>query len=346
MVTKYVGKQGWGGIAIEAVEGTPLDPQVFLPYEDLDGSDDLTTVTPKEHRGSMDDTFSIIRTAAENKITLKMDMFPEMGLEHLLAGAFSTPTYIAEGTTAYKYTFAQSNVSPTFTIHEGLASEGAILPKVYSNAVLDSFKFSVKEKEQAKLDVGFVSKPVSIDTVDATPTYSAQQPVPFVFPELKFKWNDYGTGVTQDTMIQGVDFEINRAVQTEITANNSLSPSIYAQTGFKLSGKFSRIFQGLTEYKKYLGSASATTFLSTQVYKNAEIELVGKPIPGTTPSTTPYSFKLEIPRILITKNGVKYSGDNIIKEEYDWLAMKDNALGYTARATTVSKLAPASLGIS
>lgn len=341
MVVKYVGKAGWAGMAVEdpGAEGTAVAPTIFVPYEDIGNSDDQTIVYPTEHRGSLDTTFNAIRTSAENKLSLKMDAFPEMGLEHLLYGVFGDKSVTGDGTaTPYTHVFEQANVPPTFTFHSGITNTESMFPKVYSNAMLDSFKFSLKEKEQAKVDAEFATAPVVLDTADETPTYSAQDPVPFVFPELKFKWADYGTGATQDMYIQSVDFEIKKNVKTEHTANNELGPSIFASTGFELSGKFSKIFQNLDEYKKFLGSASATKFVNTVMYKNIELEMEGKAIPGVTP-VAKYKLNVVIPRVLVTKSDVKYSGDDILKYDFDFRAMKDNVTGKTASATLISKLA-------
>jgi hypothetical protein len=341
MTYTYSGKAGWAGIGIEATPGTQVDPSVFIPYEDLSTKDDDTIVIPKENRGTFDNAYHVVRTAADGQVSLKFDAFPEMGLEHLMYGLFGAKSTASGGTSVYTHSFTQANTVPTFSVHSGLTTSdtGATkpIPRVYNYGMVDEVKLDFKEKDTVKVDATIESASVELDTTPATPTYASNNPRPFVFPDLVFKIADFGSSAVQDSYVQTLSLDFKKGVQKEWIANGSLGAGVMVPSIFELTGKFSKIFTDMQYYKDFLGAGSPTKFERTLLYKNVSFELTGDTIESSSP-TTSYSMSITIPKCLITTNDVKWTGDGMVKNDLDFRAVYDTVSGKTASATIVSGL--------
>jgi hypothetical protein len=339
-MTYYTGKAGLGGMALESTAGTKVTPTIFLPYEDLNDENNPTVVIPKEHRGNLDDAYTAVKTAVDGKVNIKMDAFPEMGLEQLLYGVMGTKNTTGNGTsTPYTHALTQATTAPTFTLWSHIVTaDSTMYPRYYTNAMLDSLKISIKEKEAMKIDASFLSNAMQLDSsTTLTPTYSAN-PDPFVFPDLNFKINDYGSTPAQNTKIQNVEIDIKKSVKQEWIANGSLGAGAQVPTAFELSGKFSLLFEDQAELKKFMGSATATSFSRTVLLRAVTLEFTGKLIPGITPDAN-YKMTVTMPRVLLNNYKQNYTGDELLKYDFDFRALRDGSTSKTADISIVSKLA-------
>jgi hypothetical protein len=332
MVYNYTELEEWGALGIESSPGTLIAPSIYLLMESLEPKTDITDYIPPERRGKRAKNYTSVRTGTDTKIQLKMDAFPEAGLEHLWYLALGGKTSAIQGAgPAYKHTMTQAANLPVASIYKNWESaDSGLLPEAYAQCMLDSLSLSVKENDACKVTADFISQPIDIGQTDKTQTYPVVKP--FVFPHMTFKWSDYGTGVASETRCTSFDMELKNGVKTKFTANNNLYPSVFKATDFEVTGKLGIMFEDRTLQKSFLGgTGSQTTVQKTAILKNVEIEMIGELIA----STYYYTQTIKLPRVLISDLS---TGDDPVEYQYSITAMEDSVTNKTIDAAVTSKL--------
>jgi len=285
-MTAYPGTPRWMGLGIETERGTAVTPSIYVPYESFDATQNAEEYSPIEHTGSLNTRRSIIRPYNDSNINIKVDAFPEMILEHALYAALGSKSSAQQGATAaYLHTFTEDSDSrPTFTIMANMTTDDAtIVPEEFASCMLNKFSFSTKEKEGAKLDLDFIGYGVNLDTTDQTESY-ATDPLPFTFNQMKFEREEYGTtpsSLVEDARITEFGIDIETGVVAQQVNNQSTSPGEMIHTKMDVSGNITFVFEDLTDYKKWLGGASATEMGTSPYYENVKLTFTGANIAST-----------------------------------------------------------------
>jgi hypothetical protein len=300
--------------------------------ESCDPKTTLKEYIAPEKRGKRAKNFTSVRTGSESRLSVKMDAFPEMGIEHLLYLALGSKGSAIQGAgPAYKHTLTRNDYLPTASFWKNYETvDAGLLPEVYTSCMCDSLSMSIKEEDALKISADFICNPIDISQTDKTPSYTpATQP--WVWPQLTFKWNDYPGAVAAETRCTNFDLDIKNGVKTKYTADGKLYPGIMLATDFEVTAKLGIAFEDRALEKKWLGASNATTPQTTQVLQNIEIGLQGPLIA----STYYYQYTIKLPKVLISDLDVG-SGE---PAEYGYsLTALDDPTNGTMSAEITSKL--------
>lgn len=153
-MSKFVGRRGTLGIAVEATRGTALSPTLWVPFSTMSFKDTVEEVREEQGMGEIADSDS-------KYVTMKMGdgdidaQFHDTALGAILTGVIgASPTTTGSNPYTHTYTLSQTNQAKSLSIYW----KDPDRTDLYKLAMVDNFKISIEPNGLVEYTVGFKSK--------------------------------------------------------------------------------------------------------------------------------------------------------------------------------------------
>jgi hypothetical protein len=261
---------GYVGFGVQTVEGTPVAPTFFLPYDTLTAPEQIKMITRRN--GYTRDLSLAARIGQFTNLTLKAPLFPKAGGALLAYAMGGTDTVTGAGD---PYTHALTLASgqlPFVTFEVGMGN-GTIIHRI-PDCLINTFKFNLVGGQIVDLDITVMGRLAVRQTSAATVTFETDRMLSFLDAALTFT----GLDVVQ-TDVSEASIEINNGVAA-YTPTGAFAPRYLAQgREMQLSGKVlvpdDKLYREIN-----WGSASGTTAVSPPTYLTSLVtvyDLSGSP---------------------------------------------------------------------
>lgn len=153
-MTKFVGRRGSLGIAIESVRGTPVNPTFFVPWSTMSFKDVIEEAREEQGLGKISDSDSKFVTMKMGEGEVEAQLY-DKALGVILTGLLGAAP-VTTGTNPYTHTFtlSQSNQGKSLSLYWSDPDRSDMYPL----AMIDSFQISVEPSGIVNYTVGFKSK--------------------------------------------------------------------------------------------------------------------------------------------------------------------------------------------
>ncbi len=323
----HFGKTGYLALQVQAVEGTAdafsgAAGEIGLPITEQPG---IKPVIEKEFKNYYKKSsaaysdYTVKRLAAEGD--LQVPAFINGPLEAFNFGVFGkvTSTAIPSATGAFSNIFTMQDNLPIFTAAVG---RDALSYQEFYDLRFGSLEIDMKPGEDIDIKTGTMGKGGDISKAAFTPTYPTSR---------SFAFDDLGVSIggAANCDVSSVSLKIDRGLKSVRTACAAAAKGdnmIYTTT-VEVSGSIEMYFQDYTEYKYWLGGATATapTFDQNAATTKRElvIEATGPNVGTGTPA--PSRFKITIPRAVYDSAEIDMPFDDRMMIKFDFKALYDPA---------------------
>lgn len=205
-MTKFVGRRGSLGIAVESVRGTPVAPTYWIPYVTMSFKDSISSAREEQGLGVVADSDSFYVTLRMGEGEVESQLY-DNGLGYILYSLLGAAP-VTTGSNPYTHTFtnSQTNQQPSLSLY-WLDPDRALM---FPLAVVESLNVSVEPSGIVNWTVAFKSK-ASRDWTRLSPSYTAlgnkflHQHV-----ALKLASSVAGLGAATPISLKNLDLTINR----------------------------------------------------------------------------------------------------------------------------------------
>ena len=153
-MTKFVGRRGTLGLAIEATKGTPVVPSYWLPYVTMSFFDRTETASESQGMGNIADQDSFYVTMVMGEGDIESQLY-DQALGYILSSLLGAKP-VTTGTNPYTHTFTLSNtnIPQTLSLYWTDPDRDYLFPQ----AVVESLKMSVSPAGIVSWTIHFKSK--------------------------------------------------------------------------------------------------------------------------------------------------------------------------------------------
>lgn len=153
-MTKFVGRRGSLGIALESSRGTPVVPAYWLPYVTMSFRDRTETAREEQGLGNIADSDSVYVTMRMGEGDVEAQIY-DYGLGYILSSLLgAVPVTTGVNPYTHTYTLSQTNQPKSLTLYWTDPDRSYIFPL----AVVDSLNITVEPSGIVNYTVGFKSK--------------------------------------------------------------------------------------------------------------------------------------------------------------------------------------------
>lgn len=153
-MTKFVGRRGNLGVAVEATRGTPVTPTYWMPRVTMSFFDRTESAREEQGMGNIADSDSIYVTMRMGEGDIEAQLY-DYGLGYILTSLLgATPSSSAGPPYTHTYTLSQTNQPKSLTLYWQDPDRSYIFPL----AVVDSLNITVEPSGIVNYTVGFKSK--------------------------------------------------------------------------------------------------------------------------------------------------------------------------------------------
>ena len=153
-MTKFVGRRGTLGLAIEATRGTPVNPTFFVPFTTMSFKDTVEEAREEQGMGNIADGDSkyVVMKMGEGEIESQL-YDKAMGV--ILTGLLgAVPVTSGLNPYTHAYTLSQTNQGKSLSLYWSDPDRSDMYPL----AMLDSFEIKVEPNGIVEYTIGFKSK--------------------------------------------------------------------------------------------------------------------------------------------------------------------------------------------
>lgn len=308
-MTKFVGRRGSLGVALESSRGTPVAPAFWIPYVTMSFFDKVETATEEQGMGVIADTDSIYVTMQKAEGEVEAQLY-DQAIPYILSSLLGAVP-VTTGANPYTHTFtlSSSNQAKSLSLFWKDPDRSYIFPL----AVVDSFKMTVEPNGIVSYTIGFKSKRAD-DYTAQTPSYTTMGNK-FLHQHLSFKLASSTAGLTAATPIslKGLELNINRNAIFDEVIGTSEPEDILSQS-ISIDGNISLNLEDDT-YRNYM---------LNNTYRAMEIYLF---------RSASSSFDLVFPRVAFTEFEPDFSLNDIAKQSINFKANYDSANGVAIVST-------------
>lgn len=166
-MTKFIGRRGSLGIAIEATRGTAVAPTYWLPYVTMSFFDRVEGAREEQALGNIADSDSFYVTMRMGEGEIESQLY-DQAIGYILASVIgAAPVTTGSNPYTHTYTLSSSNLPKTLTLYWKDPDRSYIFPM----ATVDSLQLSVEPNGIVSWTIGFKSKG-SKDWTAQTPVYT------------------------------------------------------------------------------------------------------------------------------------------------------------------------------
>lgn len=300
-MTKFVGRRGTLGIAIEATRGTAVAPTYWLPFVTMSFFDKIESAREDQGMGNIADSDSFYVTMRQGEGEVESQLY-DQALGYILSSLLGAVP-VTTGGSPYTHTFTLSSTNQAKTL--SLYWKDPDRSYMFPMAVVDSFKMTVEPNGIVAYTVGFKSKGAR-DWTSQTPVFTTLGSK-FLHQHLQFKLASAVAGLAASTAIslKGLELNINRNAMFDQTMGTSEPEDILSQT-ISVEGNVSLNLEDDT-YRNYM---------LNNTYRAMDISLV---------RSTSSSLQFQFPRVDFSEWEPDYSLNDIAKQKINFKANYDSA---------------------
>lgn len=183
-MTKFVGRRGSLGIALEATRGTAAAPVYWMPFVTMSFFDRTETAREDQGLGNIADSDSVYVTMRMGEGDIETQLY-DYGLGYILSSLLgAVPVTTGGNPYTHTYTLSQTNQPKSLTLYWTDPDRSYVFPL----AVVDSLQISVEPSGIVNYTVGFKSKGADNFT-SQTPSFTSLGSK-FLHQHLQFKLAD------------------------------------------------------------------------------------------------------------------------------------------------------------
>lgn len=151
-MTKFVGRRGTLGIAIEATRGTPVAPTYWLPYVTMSFFDRTETAREEQGMGNIADSDSIYVTMRRGEGEVEAQIY-DYGLGYILTSLLGAVP-VTTGSYTHTFTLSSTNQQKTLSLYWQDPDRNYMFPM----AVVESLEITVEPTGIVEYTIAFKSK--------------------------------------------------------------------------------------------------------------------------------------------------------------------------------------------
>lgn len=313
-MSKFVGRRGSLGIALETTRGTPVIPAYWIPYATMSFFDRINSVVEEQGMGNIADSDSFYVTMRMGEGEVEAQLY-DQALGYILSSLLGAVPSTG-GSNPYTHTFTvnATNQAKSLTLYWKDVDRSYIFPL----AVVDSFQMSVEPGGFVEYTIGFKSKGAR-DWASQTPSFTTLGEK-FLHQHLVFKLASSTAGLAAASAIslKSLELNINRNVIFDEVMGTSEPEDILSQP-ISVEGSINLNLEDDT-YRN---------FMLNNTYRAMQISL----IKGTS-----NQLNLQFPRVSFREWEPDYTLNEIAKQSISFKGHYDaaNAAAIISTATVVN----------
>lgn len=313
-MTKFVGRRGTLGVALEVTRGVPVAPAFWIPFATLSFFDKIESAREDQGMGQIADSDSFYVTMQKAEGDVEAQLY-DQAIPYILSSLLGAVP-VTTGANPYTHTFtlSQSNQAKTLSLYWKDPDRSYIFPM----AVVDSFQISVEPNGIVNYTIGFKSKR-SDDYTSQTPSFTTMGNK-FLHQHLQFKLasNTAGLAAATPISLKSLELNITRNTVFDEVIGTSEPEDILSQS-IAVEGNFSLNLEDDT-YRNYM---LGNTYRAMEILLNR---------------STSSSFDLVFPRVDFSEWEPDYTLNEIAKQKINFKGNYDsaNAVAIISTATVIN----------
>ena len=313
-MTKFVGRRGTLGIAVEASRGTAVNPTYWLPYVTMSFKDTIGSAREDQGMGNIADSDSFYVTMRMGEGEVESQLY-DSALGYILSSLLgSTPSSVGSNPTTHTFTLSSSNQAQSLRLYW----KDPVYSLMFPLAVVDSLKVSVEPSGIVNYTVGFKTKGAR-DWASQTPDFTSRGNK-FLHQHLQFRLASSIAGLSGATAISLKNLELTIARNTIFDeVIGTVEPEDVLSQVVGVEGTLTLNLEDDT-YRGYM---------LNNTYRAMEIKLL---------RSSASSLTLQFPRVDFSEWEPDYTLNEIAKQKINIKANYDsaNALAIISTATLVN----------
>lgn len=153
-MTKFVGRRGSLGLALELSRGVGLAPTCWMPFVTMSFFDRANQVAEEQGMGDIDDQDSFYVTMRMGEGEVESQLYDKAFGYILTSLLGAAPSTSGSGTYTHAFTKSDTNVAPTLSLYWTDPNQSLM----FTNAVVDSLAISIEPSGIVNYTIGFKSK--------------------------------------------------------------------------------------------------------------------------------------------------------------------------------------------
>lgn len=313
-MTKFVGRRGTLGIAVETVRGTAVNPTYWLPYVTMSFFDRTETAREEQGMGNIADSDSIFVTMKMGQGDIESQLY-DNALGYILSSLLGNVP-VSTGSNPYTHTFTLSNSNQPKSL--SLYWQDPDRSYMFPLAVVGSLQMTIEPNGIVSYTVEFKSK-YARDWAAQTPNFTSLGSK-FLHQHLQVKLASSIAGLSGATAIslKNLDVTISRNTIFDSVMGTVEPEDVLAQQ-ISVEGSLNLNLEDDT-YRNYM---------LNNTYRAMEIKLN---------RSTSSQLTLQLPRVDFTEWEPDYTLNEIAKQGINIKANYDsaNALDIISTATLIN----------
>lgn len=300
-MTKFVGRRGTLGLAIEATRGTAVNPTFWVPWSSMSFKDSVTEAREEQGMGVLADGDSKFVTMKMGEGEVESQLY-DKALGIILTGVLGASPSTA-GSNPYTHTFTLSNSNQGKSL--SVYWKDPDRTDMYPLAIVDSFKITVEPGGIVNYTIGFKSK-TAREWTSQTASFTSLGSK-FLHQHLQFRLASAVGGLAAATPISLKNLEITFNRNTDYDGvMGTVEPEDILNQQLSVEGSLTLNLEDDT-YRDYMLNGT---------YRAMEVKLVG----GTSSS-----LQLQFPRVDFSEWEPDYGLNDIVKQKVNFKANYDAA---------------------
>lgn len=310
-MTKFVGRRGTLGLAIEATRGTPVAPTYWLPFVTMSFFDRTETQREEQGMGNIADSDSIYVTMKMGEGDIESQIY-DQGLGYILTSLLgAVPVTSGSGTYTHTFTLSSTNQAKTLSLYWQDPDRSYMFPM----ATVESLQITVEPSGIVAYTIHFKSKTAK-DWAILTPSFTTLGSK-FLHQHLQTRLaaNVGALSAATALSLKNLDVTINR--NTIFDSNmGTVEPEDILGQAISVEGSLELNLEDDT-YRNYMLNGS---------YRAMEIKLLG---------SSSSSLQLQFPRVDFTEWEPDFTLNEIAKQKINVKANYDSANALQIISTAV-----------
>lgn len=313
-MTKFIGRKGTLGIAVEATRGTPVAPTYWIPFVTMSFRDVVNSAREEQGLGNIADSDSFYVTMRMGEGEVEAQLY-DKGLGYILTSLLgAVPSTSGSGTYTHTFTLSDTNQPKSLSLYWKDPDRSYMFP----NAIAESLTINIEPSGIVNYTVGFKSKGAR-DWTAQTPSFTSLGNK-FLHQHVSFKLADTVGALSgaSDISLKNLELTINR------------------------NGLFDEVI-GTAEPEDVLGqhlSVEGTLELNLEAdtYRNYMLNNTYKACQLALTRSASSSLTLQLPRVDFSEFEPDYSLNEIAKQSVNIKGNYDstNALAIISSAVLVN----------
>lgn len=313
-MSKFVGRRGTLGIAVEATRGTPVSPTFWVPWATMTFKDTVEEAREEQGMGQLADSDSkyVVMQMGEGEVEAELY---DKALGIILIGLMGAAP-VTSGGNPYTHTYTQTNTNQHKSV--SLYWKDPDRSDMYPLGMLDSLQVTVEPSGKVQWTLGFKSK-TARDWTSQTPVFTSLG-AKWLHQHLQVKLADTVGGLSAATVISLKNLEMTISKNTVFdSVMGTVEPEDILNQQIAVEGSLELNLEADT-YRDYMLNGT---------YKAMEIKLNG----GTS-STLTFQF----PRVDFSEWEPDYTLNEIAKQTINFKGNYDaaNALDIISTCTLIN----------